>query len=322
MQPLNIFYEEPNPDRWFKYDRYPRKFIRRILRGKPRTGGQMMVALNLLKGLDRLGISYRFNDYDYAKNHPDELIGIIGKPHLVFEKKFKNPILFGASTYTHPLREPQLFEKYPNVRKVLVPGYWMLKMFQEYYSKKDVLAWPVGIDTDYWCPKIASNEKPIDFLIYDKLSFNKKNPVDILKKIKKHLEERKLTYKVIQYLNYTPQQLNILIQQCKSCIFLSMHESQGLAYQQILSANVPIIAWEKGGYWEDYEYYPKIKFIGSSSTPYWDKRCGVKFTNEEEFVLKLPSFLKSSFAPREYILNNLTLEICAEEYYNIYISNL
>jgi len=45
MSSLNIFYEEPDPDRWFLYDRYPRKVIRRIFRGKQRPGGQTRVFL-------------------------------------------------------------------------------------------------------------------------------------------------------------------------------------------------------------------------------------------------------------------------------------
>ena len=70
VRPLNIFYEEPDPDRWFKYDHYLRKIIRRILRGKQRPGGVMMIAINLMKGLDKIGIPYRFNDYNHIKKHP------------------------------------------------------------------------------------------------------------------------------------------------------------------------------------------------------------------------------------------------------------
>ena len=64
---LNIFYEEPDPDRWIKFDRYPRKLIRRVIRGKDRPGGVMMVALGLMAGLDKLNVPYRFNDFSYIK---------------------------------------------------------------------------------------------------------------------------------------------------------------------------------------------------------------------------------------------------------------
>ena len=57
---LNLFYEEPDPDRWISLDRYPRRMVRRLLRGKPRPGGQARVFLILCAGLDRsFAVSYR-----------------------------------------------------------------------------------------------------------------------------------------------------------------------------------------------------------------------------------------------------------------------
>src|SRR5258708_13088979 len=93
VKPLNIFYKEPDPDRWFKFDRYPRKIIRRILRGKQRPGGVATVAINLMKGLDKLGIPYRLNDFKYAKKYSDEIACIIGNPHILFEKQCQNPAI-------------------------------------------------------------------------------------------------------------------------------------------------------------------------------------------------------------------------------------
>ena len=51
---LNLFYEEPDGDRWLPFDRYPRRIVRRIVRGRTRPGGQKRVFLNLCAGLDRL----------------------------------------------------------------------------------------------------------------------------------------------------------------------------------------------------------------------------------------------------------------------------
>ena len=169
-KPLNIFYQEPDPDRWFKYDRYPRRVIRRIIRGKSRPGGQKMVFLNLKKGLDKLQYPYRVNDFKYARKHPEELICIIGKPNVLFDNHWKNPILFGASVFSHPIDCPNLFEKYP-VKKILVPGEWVRKMFEPYYGE-NVVAWPVGIDVDYWSP--SHEKKTFDFLIYDKVYWDRK----------------------------------------------------------------------------------------------------------------------------------------------------
>ena len=81
--PLFIFYEEPDPDRWISGDRHLRRFIRRILRGKPRPGGVMRWFLNLQSGLDRLGVSYRVNDYRGLRRSPGAVAHVVGKPHVI-----------------------------------------------------------------------------------------------------------------------------------------------------------------------------------------------------------------------------------------------
>jgi hypothetical protein len=105
-------------------------------------------------------------------------------------------------------------------------------------------------------------------------------------------------------------------------IFLCEHETQGFAYLQTLSCDVPIIAWDRGGYWQDPAYYPhKVKFAPVTSVPYWDDRCGVRFESVSQFSERLVCFWEkvraSLFAPRDYILENLTLERCARKYVDI-----
>ena len=317
-KPLNIFYEEPDPDRWFRYDRYPRKLIRQLVRGKGRPGGVMMIAINLMKGLNKIGVPYRFNDYRYIKKHPEEIACIIGKPQVLFEKKWLNPVIFGAGVYSHPIEMPDFFEKYPNVKRFLVPGEWMVKMFEPFYGDK-VLPWPAGIDIEQWSPK--ADAKTFDFLIYDKILWRyEEQKAELLDPLIKTLEQQKLSYQLIKYGNYTHIELMEKLKVSKAAIFISEHETQGIAYQQILSSDVPIFAWDKGGYWPDPSYYPhRVKYEPVSSVPYWDERCGLKFTNADDFQQRLPIFLSklNDFNPRNYILENLTLEKSAQMYVEI-----
>lgn len=319
-KPLNLFYEEPDPDRWIKFDRYPRRFVRRIIRGKQRPGGVGFIAINLKKGLDKAGIPYRFNDYEYIKKHPEEIACIIGKPHLLFDRKWRNPIIIGSGIYSHPIECLDLFQKYPNVKRILVPGEWMRVMFEPYYPGK-VLAWPVGIDTDAWSQRLKG-EPQFDFLIYDKIRWEHEHyQHELIDPICRALDSRSLTYQFIKYGDYAPDELKDKLSNSKSVIFLCEHESQGLAYQQILSTGTPILAWERGGYWQDPYYYPeKVKFKPVSAVPYWDNRCGVKFTSADDFDKQLQAFLTglSGFNPRSYIMKNLTLEVCAKKYLEIY----
>lgn len=316
MTPLNIFYKEPEPDRWFKFDRYPRRLIRRIWRGRERPGGVMLIAISLMKGLDHLGIPYRFNDFKYIKRHPEEIACIIGKPQVLFNRHWQNPVLFGAGVYSHPVECPDLFVKYPNVKRFLVPGEWMRKMCVPYYGDK-VLAWPAGIDTHYWSPEPAT-EKITDFLIYDKRRWAEKQDEDVLlNTITQCLDGKHLNYQFITYGSYTQPELKSKLDRAKAVIFLCTHETQGQAYQQMLSTNTPILAWDRGGYWQDPAYYPhRVKYQPVSSVPYWDERCGLKFADLAEFPAQLDAFMVQldSFEPRQYILEHLTLEKSAEMY--------
>jgi hypothetical protein len=314
---LNIFYQEPDGDRWFPFDRYPRRLIRRLVRGRPRPGGQMRVFLNLCAGLDRLGVRYRVNDYQHAKRNPGELACIVGKPCVLDKIVWKNPILFGAAIYSHPLDDRHLLQRLP-IKKVLVPGRWMKEMCKPYWGDH-VEAWPVGIDTDLWRP-VATGQKEIDVLIYDKVRWEHDHYESaLIGPIREKLKERGHSFFEIRYGSYREEDFRALLGRCRTMIFLCEHETQGIAYQQALSCNVPILAWDRGDYWRDPAYYPdKVKFQPVTSVPYWDERCGQIFKRIDEFGWKWQQFWEGhnecGFSPRDYILETLTLERCARRY--------
>ena len=318
-KPLNIFYNEPDPDRWLPFDRYPRKIIRQIIRGKERVGGVGMIAISLMRGLDKLGIPYRYNDYRYIEKHPQEIACIIGKPHVLFEKKWANPVIFGAGVYSHPIDYPDLFSRYPNVKRILVPGDWIYDMFKPYYGD-NVLKWPAGIDAEKWSP--GNKTVKYDFLIYDKILFDYEGfNNEVFKPLKEKLKKAGLSFQSISYGNYTHDILKDKLLESRAVIFLCRSETQGFAYQQILSTNTPILAWDEGGYWKDPDYYPhRVKYEPVSSVPYWDERCGIKFTSINDFEENLKAFMEKihDFRPRAYILENLTLEKCAQKYLDIF----
>lgn len=321
MKKINLFYEESNNDRWLPFDRYPRSFIRYILRGKSRIGGQKRLFLNLCTGFDKLGISYRVNNYRYIKKHPEEVACIVGKPFVLDKIAWKNPILFGAAAFSHPYDDPDLFKRLP-VKKMLVPGEWMRKMCKSYYGDR-VLAWPVGIDTYKWTT-VATKQKDIDILLYNKVRWDyERYEKELINPILSHLQNYNLQVSNIRYGFYQEEEFHDLLCRSKAMIFLCEHETQGIAYQQALSCGVPIFAWDRGGYWQDPTYFPhQVKFAPVSSVPYWDERCGVKFKDIKEFPLKLDEFLDKlnthQFAPRDYILENLTLEKSAQRYLEIF----
>src|SRR6266852_5093055 len=319
---LNLFYEEPpTADRWLPGDRYPRSIARRMFRGRAQPGGQMRVFLSLRAGLDRIKVPYRVNDYRYAATHTEEVVGIIGKPHLLNKVAWRNPIVFGAAVYSHPSDDPDLLRRLA-IRKVLVPGEWMREMCAPAWGDA-VQAWPVGIDTERWSPA-PPHEKNIDVLLYDKVMWERDCAErELIEPIIAHLRRKQMSVVTLRYGAYREEEFHQLLARSRMMIFLCEHETQGIAYQQALSCSVPILAWDRGGYWQDPSYYPhKVKFAPVTSVPYWDARCGVKFKDIDEFPDRLTEFLDgqaaNDFFPRDFILENLTLEKCATRYVEFY----
>jgi glycosyltransferase involved in cell wall biosynthesis len=105
-------------------------------------------------------------------------------------------------------------------------------------------------------------------------------------------------------------------------IFLSESESQGLAYQECLAANVPVLAWDVGKFLNPTGTAEQPQYVPATSVPYFDERCGLRFAGPSDFADQLDRFLDRlrgcGFAPRDYVLEHLTLEKCARHFIDIF----
>jgi hypothetical protein len=317
-RPLNLFYEEPETDRWIPFDRYPRRIVRRLWRGPRQPSGHKRVLLNLVAGLDRIGRPYRLNDYRFMKANQDELSCVIGKPHVLEDFPDQAPLLFGPSIYNHPIDDENLPKRHA-VRQVLVPSEWVQRMFSEVWPGL-VTVWPVGIETERWTAAPARH-KDIDVLIYDKI-FRDREQFErtIFEPLLEELKRRGLVVVQLRYGSYVDRQLLALSRRVRSMVYFSRHETQGIALQQILSSDVPVFAYDPGGEWQVPDYLRRgVRFGPVSSVPYWDKACGVKFGDPQDVIPSFDAFWNGvetkAFAPRQMIFDRkLTLEDCAQAY--------
>ncbi len=320
MSRICLYFVRPlEKDRWIHGDRYLRPIIRRLIRGKPKIGGVERVFINLCHGLDNLRVPYEVNlPFHLLKS--DDRVGVLGVgKHCLEGYTQPNPIVAGIGLMTHPTEWLNICDNYP-IAKYLQHSEWANNVYKTYFGDKCHI-WPVGIDTQKWQPR-NQQPKTVDFLIYDKIMWNyDKSSYDILIPIRNFLNQKGLTFTELRYGFYKPEQYQKALTSVKAMIFLCEHESQGLAYQECLSSDVPILAWDQGKCLDPHRFNWGMPNIPATSVPYWDNRCGVKFTGIEEFPTKLEEFLdrlsQNQFAPRDYILENLTLEKCAQKYLDI-----
>lgn len=245
MSRLCLYYKRrPEQDRWFPGDRYLRPPVRRIVRGAPVQGGVDKVFVNLCRGLDKLSVPYEVN-LPFRQLRDTDQVGILGLGrHALRGYDRPNPIVAGIGLMTHPSEWPTLFEEYPVVR-YLQHSKWAANVYRSYFGDRCAI-WPVGIDTEFWSPSGTQRNRH-DFLIYDKIRWNYDLiSSELLTPIRLMLNERRLSYEELRYGFYSPETYKAALARCRAIIFLCEHESQGLAYQECLSSNVPILAWDQG----------------------------------------------------------------------------
>jgi hypothetical protein len=79
-----------------------------------------------------------------------------------------------------------------------------------------------------------------------------------------------------------------------------------------------VLAWDQGFYLDPNRFSWGLGDVNATSVPYFDCRCGERFKGIEDFPAQLETFLQRlrahDFQPRQYILDNLTLESCAGKF--------
>jgi hypothetical protein len=320
MNKLNIFYEEPSNDRWFKYDRYPRAIIRRMVRGPEPIGGVKKWFINLIKGLDELNIPYQINNYRALRKNKNEWALVVGKDHVLDKIPAHTQIIYGPGLVSHPL-DLKNWETKKNIKHILAPCKWMKDMFdRDLPVNIPVSVWPSGVETDIWTATPVRTTEPLTLLVYDKIRWERdKYSETLLQPILNELKSRNIQVEYIKYGDYEEENFHKSLDDVDGMIFLCEHETQGFAYLQTLSTNTPILAWDRGGYWQDPTLYPDtVKFEPVTSVPYWSEKCGEKFQDFEEFKASIDTFLTqvkaNYYQPRQFVLENLTLAARSKDY--------
>ena len=153
-----------------------------------------------------------------------------------------------------------------------------------------------------------SNNEKTEVFIY----FKRRNPAE-LTFVESLLKTKNINYRIFDYVKrYDENDYLSFLQKSKFGIILDAHESQGFAIQEALSCDVPLLVWNTTRM--NQEYGSRYSNIPCTSIPYWDERCGEIFYNnlEEKFDLFISKL--ETYKPREYILENLSVEKCAKRF--------
>ena len=273
--------------------------------------------LNLRAGLDLIHVPYRLNDYKSLQRTPGAVAYVVGKPHVINKIPGGHPIVYGPGVAAHPL-ENEFWDR-AEIELMLVSCDWFKIMYERDLPRAiPTQVWPAGVDTNLWRPPASAPRHRV--LVYDKIRWQRDDYEPMLiDPIVASLRHKGLDVVVLRYGNYREEDYQQVLQEVSSMVFLCEHETQGFAYLQALSCNVPILAWDRGGMWQDPSMYPdRVRFEPVTSVPYFNDKCGVRFSDFEEYTQVSDEFFsavdRGQFCPREYILENFDLSDRAREY--------
>jgi hypothetical protein len=290
---------------------------------KDKITGPKKVLINTCKGLDNLGVKYVFNkcikDYDYN--------WIQDNSAAIIEASLLNkPVIIGPNTAVLPKDLPILRSSLSPDSIYLCPSQWVIDMWkQSGFKECEMHSWPVGIDLDSFVLKKRTKNDLNKVLIYFK-----QRDKSILESAKQILKNKNIEYEVIHYGFYKEEEYKRALNESKLCIWIGCSESQGIALQEALATGMPMIVLDaqslfdavsenKKGYF-DYKVPKSLENIKTSSAPYFDDRCGLKINSIDKLNDSIDYMFDNInvFSPREYIEENLSLEISSKKLVDIF----
>lgn len=273
--------------------------------------------LGLKRSLAAVGCDVRVNDFARAKKMPDYPIGLAGYPSVIDKVDLPNPVIFGPGDFGS-LEASRAVAANSRFRYLIQPSTWFRDYYAPYAGEEKMVVWFAGIDTDAW-PDWSHEPKATDVLVYDKIRWDREARVaDTLEPLLAHLREQGRSYEIVRYGHHHQSEFISKLKRARSLAFVCEHETQGLAYQEAMSANVPIFAWDEGKLIDPSIPQPSPG-VAVSSVPYFDERCGVKFTRAN-IAPQFEAFWaqRAGFQPREYVLEQLSLKRSGALYLDLY----
>jgi hypothetical protein len=322
-QDVLLFFEDRDRDTFLSGDRKLRRALRKTIAlarpNRQRISGFEMSFRLLHRALTKAGHRVHVNDFALARRNPDFPIGLCGYSHILEGWNLPNPAVIGPGIYDHPKQNIKLLGD-RRFASYIVFCEWMRVMFAKWYDGDHLYLWFGGIDVADW-PAGGEQRKDIDVLVYDKIRWHRDTLEPSFRQpILDELDRRGLRVAVVRYGAYTLATYRRLLERSRSMLFLCEHETQGMAYQEAMASNLPVLAWDPGSWVDPNCLKWESEPVPTTSVPYFSNQCGVRFSDLSEFPAALEHFLdgRSHFAPRHWVAENLTPERSASLYLDAY----
>jgi hypothetical protein len=181
---------------------------------------------------------------------------------------------------------------------VIVPSQWVADCYIEDNPSiiDKISIWPAGVDTNFWSP-ICNNPKN-KIIIYDKL-FDDNN---LSSQYADYLKSEGFSVIYLKYGEFTHIKYRDLLRDSDLMIGFSRSESQGIAWSEAWSVNIPTFILYSG------KNFYGGRLFNCSSAPYLSDKTGKFFYDFDNFKLIINQWKSGglSFSPRHWVCENMS----------------
>lgn len=269
--------------------------------------GHPAVTRSLIEGLISNNASFNYNPK--TSGEFGEVVVVLSvvetlRQMILFKRKGMIKTLFAGPNIVIFSSDYDSILASPEIDYVITPCDWVIDMYVEDFPTLEgrCFAWPAGVDTEYWKPDPVLERKQI--LIFEKQD---KGPVGPVQPYADYLERQGYKVVIMQYGTFN--HLLYLQHLQQSCLMLGFAtgESQGIAWAEAWSVDVPTLLWKNTN------NVHRGRTYRSSTAPYLCDRNGLFFDDLDDFKSKFAYWQsnRDAFSPRAWTLENMSDKVCA-----------
>jgi len=147
-----------------------------------------------------------------------------------------------------------------------------------------------------------------------------------LAEVERTLREKGIEFHTLAYGSYQQHEYVRLLQTHAYVVWLGGSETQGIALQEALAMNVPVLVLDAPSLFEvDYllargRFPSRLKQFRCTSVPYFDPRCGIVVDGWQFLGSALERMQECwhTFRPREFVRETLSLDVQASRFVGLF----
>jgi len=274
--------------------------------------GHFAVTRSLVEGLEKIGAPANYNPR-FAGSVAPTVIVLSGLNTLAqaIELRRKGKIrrlLAGPNILEFPSDYPDLIAA-PEVDLCITPAQPTADLYARDLPQLAgrVAPWPAGVDTAYWSPDGPRDERTVLMFVKEN-----KGPVGPVDPYIRFIEQKGYRVEVIRYGSYLPAEYREHLRRCAVMIGFVTEESQGIAWTEAWSTDVPTLLWNQRTATFNHPRFRGVPFPTTTS-PYLTRETGLFFYSYDEFERAFQQWegARATFRPRQWVLENMSDEVCA-----------